>query len=215
MALQKDEIRKIIENKGKISFRNNPSGRQANISTGITDTIVETNYTKSSLTVNVGSNEIIVARADNSNTDNNCIDVQTIDALATAGSVRMPGYVYTGNFSGCVFYLYRTGPNEVTGVHAYSGSQPVYGKNGFFGKKKVIGQAVREFSPQDYFKRNPAQLICRYPTRQELDLSTGEQSLSFLSCVENNTATTYLFSAKGAGTGAQICRLIRAYHVRF
>jgi hypothetical protein len=61
----------------------------------------------------------------NDSATNNGVNVRTVDALATIGAITTPGYVYTGDFAGCVFYLYKTGADEVTGVHAYSGSQPV------------------------------------------------------------------------------------------
>jgi hypothetical protein len=80
-------------------------------------------------------------------------------------------------------------------------------------RKSVVNMVVREFGPTDYFTRNPARQICRYPTRGELDLSTGEQSLAFLSCVEQATATTFLFSTRGTPEGARVVRLLRTYHV--
>jgi hypothetical protein len=79
----------------------------------------------------------------------------------------------------------------------------------------MVTQVVREFGPTDYFTRNPAMMICRYPTRGEMDVTQGEISLAFLACVERDTATTYLFSVAGSQQGSRVKRLIRTYHVKF
>ncbi len=132
--------------------------------------------------------------------------------MAMVGKVNIPGYVYTGDFSGCVFYLYKTGPSEVTGAHAYSGSQPLTTTTGpFWNRKKVINQVVREFGPRDYFTRNPGREICRHETRNEIDILAGETSLGFLSCVETNSATTFLYSVKGSKDGYDVVRFLREY----
>lgn len=211
MPLQTDDIRTILESGGLIRFASEGvTPGTALIETGIVDQIVDNNYKKLKLTVSTAGNSITLTRVPNDSADNNAVDVLTVDAKATVGTVNTPGYIYTGNFSGCVFYLYRSQLGEISGVHAYNGSQPVTTGKLMWKKTK---QVVREFGPQDYFLRNPARMICRYPTRGEMDLSTGEQSLSFLSCVENTTATTFLFSVRGSAEGYRIQRLIRTYHV--
>ncbi len=110
------------------------------------------------------------------------------------------------------FTCNKTGPAEVTGVHAYSGSQPVTTKTGpFWNRKKVINQVVREFGPKDYFTRNPGTEICRHETRGEIDILGGETSLGFLSCVEMNSATTFLYAVKGSKEGYNVVRLLKEY----
>lgn len=214
MPLLTADIRTILESGGLIAFGSTITGGTPLITTGIIDQVVDNNYAKVNLTASVVNNTITMTRVANDSTTNNGVNISTVDVMATVGAISPPGYIYTGDFSGCVFYLYKTGPNEVTGVHAYSGSQPVTTRKGIF-RKKVVNQVVREFGPTDYFTRNPAMMICRYPTRGELDLSTGEASLAFLSCVDTTTATTFLFSAAGSPQGARVKRLLRTYHVKF
>lgn len=96
-------------------------------------------------------------------------------------------------------------------MHAYSGAQPVKKKR--FLRKTTVNMVVREFGPTDYFMRHPARQICRYPTRQEMEITTGEQCLAFLSCVDHTTATTFLFSTRGTAEGARVVRMLRTYHV--
>jgi hypothetical protein len=214
MPLLTADIRKILEAKGLVVFGTTVPGGTALITTGVGDRVVDNNHAKVNLTADTVGNIITLTRVANDSTTNNGVNIRTVDALATIGAITLPGYVYTGDFSGCVFYLYKTGPDQVTGVHAYSGSQPVETRSGFF-RKKVITQVVREFGPMDFYTRNPAQMICRYPTRGELDVSTGEISLAFLSCVERTTATTYLFSVQGSPAGSRVKRLLKTYHVKF
>jgi hypothetical protein len=214
MPLQTDEIRTVLEQKGLLKFGTMLLYHAKNITEGVKDAVVDNNYTKMELEVDSGSNTITLTRVPNDSPVNNAVNIQTIDAYATIGKIRTPGYVYTGDFSGCVFYLYKTGPGEVTGVHAYSGSQPVETRVGFFRKKK-INMVVREFGPTDYFTRNPATQICRYPTRGEIDIMGGEMSLAFLSCVERTSATTFLFSVVNSKEGARVRRLLRTYEANF
>jgi hypothetical protein len=214
VALLTADIRTILEAGGLVAFPSINTGSANLINRGIVDQVVDNNYAKMNLTASVVDNTITMTRVNNDATNNNGVNISTIDVMATVGTVSLPGYVYTGDFSGCVFYLYKTGPSQVSGVHAYSGTQAVTTRKGIF-RKKVVNMVVREFGPTDYFTRNPAALICRYPTRGELDLSTGEQSLAFLSCVETTNATTFLFSAAGSTKGARVKRLLRTYDVTF
>ncbi len=213
MPLLSADIRSILNAGGLIRFRSNVVGGSGLINTGINDLIVDRNFAKVTLTASVGDNTITMTREANDSTTSNGVNIFTVDAMATVGSITTPGYIYTGDFSGCVFYLYKTG-TEVTGVHAYNGSQPVTKRVGVL-RKKVITQVVREFGPVDYFNRNAGQLICRYPTRGQMDLTTGESSLSFLSCVDNTTASTFLFSVQTSPEGARVKRFLQGYHVLF
>jgi hypothetical protein len=213
MPLQTEAIRTILENRGLIRFTSNLPLGTGLITTGIVDQVVDNNYSKHELTVYPNDDTITMRRAANDTGSNNAVNIQTIDCKATVGTIRTPGYIYTGDFSGCVFYLYETSPGEVTGVHAYSGAQAVKKKR--FLRKTVINMVVREYGPTDYFTRNNGLMICRYPTRSEMDLSTGEQSLAFLACVEQTSATTFLFSARGTNEGARVVRVLRTYEVNF
>jgi hypothetical protein len=209
------EIRSIIENRGLIKFPNQVAHGTPPVNTGIIDSVVANNYNNVELTVSTADQTISLTRKAN-DTPCNAVDIKTEDAMSMVGTVSAPGYIYTGDFSGCVFYLYRTGPGQVTGVHAYNGSQPVHKKVGIFRKKTITTQVVREFGPQSYFTRNPAQELCRYPTRGEMQVGNGEISLAFLSCVDTTTATTFLFAVSGgSAAGLRINRLIRAYHVKY
>ena len=215
MPLKTTEIRTILGSNGKIVFPSKLGEVEAGsklIDRGIVDEVVQYNYTKIDLTVDTVTNTIIMTRVANDSTTNNGVNIRTEDRMAMVGKVNIPGYVYTGDFSGCVFYLYKTGPAEVTGVHAYSGSQPVTTTTGpFWNRKKVINQVVREFGPKDYFTRNPGREICRHETRGEIDILGGETSLGFLSCVEMNSATTFLYAVKGSKEGYNVVRLLKEY----
>jgi hypothetical protein len=208
MSLQTDAIRTILEKEGLIKFTRSTTDLSL-IDRGIIDEVVENNYSKYDLTVIPDDKIISMMRVANGTSTYNAINIQTIDVKATVGTISTPGYVYTGDFSGCVFYLYKLQSGEVSGVHAYSGMQRVTKPGWLWGTTSKM--EVREFGPTDYFKRNPAREICRYPTRLEMDLSTGEKSLAFLSCVENTSATTFLFSTKGTSEGARVVRMLREY----
>lgn len=216
MPLQHIEVRDIINARGLIAFENTLPLGTGLISSGTLDIVTDYNYAKVNLVANVAENKITLRRVANDSAGYDAANISTVDCMATLGKVTTPGYIYTGDFSGCVYYLYKTGPTEVTGVHAYSGSQAVTTNTGaLFWKKKKQTMVVREFGPTDYFGRNPATLICRYPTRGEMDISTGEQSLAFLSVVDRTTVITYLFAAAGSPQGARIKRLIRTYRADY
>jgi hypothetical protein len=214
MPLLNAEIRAILSNGGLVRFPSTVPGGTGLITDGIVDQIVDRNFSRVTLTASVEDNTITMTRGASDSTTTNGVNIFTVDAKATVGSTNAPGYIYTGDFSGCVFYLYQGPGTEVIGVHAYNGSQPMTRRVGIF-RRKVITQVVREFGPVDYFNRNPARMICRYPTRGQMDVSTGENSLSFLSCVDTTTATTFLFSVQGTAQGARVKRLLQTYHVRY
>jgi hypothetical protein len=212
MSLQTDAIRTVLEKGGLIKFTSTLTDHSL-ITTGIIDEVVDNNYSKHELTVIPDDKIIAMRRVENGTSTYNAVNIQTVDKYATVGTIHTPGYVYTGDFSGCVFYLYKLTSGEVAGVHAYSGAQAVTKPGWLWGSTTTM--EVREYGPTDYFKRNPARQICRYPTRLEMDLSTGEQSLAFLSCVENTSATTFLFSTKGTKEGARVVRVLHTYDVNF
>ena len=219
MPLLTDDIDAILSSNGKVKFNSLVSG-EGIIDTHTGDAIFKNCYNKQILTASRAENTITMTRVAMDATNNNCIDIRTIDSVAAIGAVGTPGYVYTGNFSGCVFYLYKTGAKEVTGVHAYSGMKTVTTQKSFlFIKWKKITTQVQESSPQDFYLRNPGQLICRHPTRGELKTGafTGdpaaETSLAFLSCVEATSATTFLFSVKASMSAPEftVRRLLAKY----
>jgi hypothetical protein len=216
MPLVTDQIRTILQNKGLISFVNSGTVEIGKITTGINDAVVDNNYTKLNLSANTGDNKIVMSRVNNGSNKFNGVNIFTVDGFANTGTITAPGYVYTGDFSGCVFYLYKNAGNQITGVHAYSGLfKETATKGRFFWKKKIINEVVRESSPVDYFTRNPGTQICRYPTRGEINILGGEMSLAFLSCVERTTATTFLFAVKNSAEGARVMRVLHEYNANF
>jgi hypothetical protein len=216
-GLRKNDIRQIIENKGLIMFGSRVKAGSPMIQSGIQDMVVENNFVRTKLTIDVPNRVIVMTRVDNDadGAQSNAVNIRTVDAKATTGSITTPGYVYTGDFSGCVFYLYRTGPDQILGVHAYNGSQPVESRTKYL-RRKVSKMVVREYGPTDYFTRSQSGIqLCRYPTRGQMDPSLGEISLGFLSCVDRTTATTFLFGVRGTPQGSRITRLIQTYHVSY
>ncbi|MEK6239175.1 MAG: hypothetical protein N2C14_31035 [Planctomycetales bacterium] len=220
MALLTDDIESVLESNGRVAFKSEVTGEEL-VTNDTGDEVVKRFYNQQKLTASAGENLITMTRVASSATDNNCIDIRTLDSVSAIGKVTIPGYVYTGNFSGCVFYLYKTGIKEVTGVHAYSGE--VTTKTKRFLRKPKVTKVVREFGPTDYFLRNPGTMICRYPTSGELDPGAytgdpaGETSLAFLSCVETNCATTFLFSVKASMLAPEftVRRLLAKHFVEF
>jgi hypothetical protein len=219
MALLTKEIETILKGKGLLKFPNRDLTSNQTVETATGDRGVENSYNKNNLTVDTNSNAIMITGMNKTAQDNNCINVMTLDQVSAIGCVKVPGYVYTGNFSGCVFYLYKTGTNEVTGVHAYNGEVITTKQRFLLGPKDK--KEVREFGPTDYYTRNPALMICRYPTRGELltgaKIGAGgaEDCLNFLSCVEQNSATTFLFSTKVTPDGYRIARVLARHWTRF
>ncbi|WP_137128370.1 hypothetical protein [Roseomonas sp. HF4] len=181
---------------------------------GTDDPSVMGNYANISVLAKPDENTITITRELDKGTGHNGVDVQTVDSTAVTGTTKVPGYIYTGNFSGCVFYLYKTGLDEMTGVHAYSGYVSETTRKGFF-RRKVINNVVREFSPQSYFARSGGRLIDRYETRGEIDPTTGENGLSFLSCVERTTITTFLFSLQSSAEGSRVKRVLRVINLGY
>lgn len=217
MPLLIGDIRTILNNKGLVKFDSTLDGRVDLIETATGDKVVETSYTKNRLTASTGDNTITITRVANDKkyAEYNCIDIRTIDQVSAIGRVKAPGYVYTGNFSGCVFYVFqnKTGDRELIGVHAYNGL--VTKSTWRFLRKPKITRVPKEFGPKDYFSRHPAKQICRYPTRGQLDVTVGEISLAFLSCVEATSATTFLFSVLQDKEGARVGRVIQEFEADY
>lgn len=192
---------------------------EAEITTNERVTAVTDSFSRAKLTVDAGANTIIFTSQTGTTTDYDCVNVHTLDQQSALGPVAVPGYVYTGNFSGCVFYLYRTGQNEVTGVHAYNGLVTKTTKR--FLRKPKIKQVAREFGPKGHFLGTGAVEICRHETRGQLSLGAyigdpaGEDCLNFLSCVERTSATTFLFSTKGTQDGVRVKRLLDKFVDRY
>ncbi len=108
MPLKTTEIRTILGSSGKIVFPSKLGEVEAGsklIDRGIVDEVVQYNYTKIDLTIDTVTNTIIMTRVANDSTTNNGVNIRTEDRMAMVGKVNIPGYVYTGDFSGCVFYL--------------------------------------------------------------------------------------------------------------
>lgn len=215
MALLTDQIETVLTTGGLVRF---PKLGEATISTNQRVTSVTDSFSRAKLTVD-GSNTILFSSQTGTTTDYNCVNVHTLDSQSALGPVGVPGYVYTGNFSGCVYYLYKTGLNEVTGVHAYNGMVTVKTKRLLRSPK--ITQVAREFGPQGHFTGGGAKQICRHPTRGQLQLGkvigdpAGEDCLNFLSCVERTVATTFLFSTKGTMEGVRVKRLLDKFVDKF
>jgi hypothetical protein len=217
MALLTKEIETVLTTGGFVRF---PKLSEATISTNQRVTAVTDSFSRAKLTVDSGANTILFTSQTGTTTDYNCVNVHTLDSQSAIGPVSIPGYVYTGNFSGCVYYLYKTGLNEVTGVHAYNGMVTVTTKR--FLRSPKITQVPREFGPQGHFTGGGgATQICRHPTRGQLQLGktigdpAGEDCLNFLSCVERTVATTFLFSTKGTKEGVRVRRLLDKFIDKF
>ena len=216
MSLQADDIHAIIVGRGLVKYKNiGPLGANTlGASTGDDPSVAESYY-KIKLDVSRADKSINLSRLAGSATEWNCVDIRTEDSRCIMGPITPPSYIYTDEFSGCVFYLYRTGTRQVMGVHAYSGLKQEFAKSksGKFGK--VINEVVREYSPTDFYTRNPGTLICRYPTRQQLRTKDGENYLAFLSVVDTTAAMTFLFAYKNTPEGRRITRLVDDFYARF
>lgn len=210
MALLTTDIEAVLTTGGLVRF---PRLSEATITSNERVTAVTDSFSRAKLTVDRGANTILFSSQTGTTADYNCVNVHTLDQQSALGPVGIPGYVYTGNFSGCVYYLYKTGANEVTGVHAYNGMVTVATKR--FLRKPKITQVVREFGPRSHYAGIAGAVeICCHPTRGQLALGkvigdpTGEDCLNFLSCVERTSATTFLFSTKGTMDGVRVKRLL-------
>jgi hypothetical protein len=215
MALRTVEIEAVIRGGGLVKLTSSigPTGPQTNEKgKGHVD------YSYKTCNLIVGEGEITLNRVSNTAEDTtfNSVNVITTTNASCLGPVRIPGYVYTDNFSGCVFYLYKEDATHVIGVHAHQGLDTVqeevrYGPFKLF--KKMINREVRkEYGPQEYMKALSKAKLCRHETRGQLtdeEKTGGKRFLAFLSCVELDSATTFLYSYEGRGLeGNRILRLV-------
>src|SRR5579862_2468898 len=211
MTLHADVIHDIVTSGGWVKYKNiGPIGQNTGGASTGDDPLVAESYYKLKLEVSAADKTISLTRLANAATEWNCVDIRTEENRAIMGVITPPGYIYTDEFSGCVFYLYQLPSGQVMGVHAYSGLKQQFEKTKK-GKFNVINEVVREYSPKDYFTRNPGKEICRYPTRQELRVRDGENYLAFLSVVERDAAMTFLFAYKNTPEGRRVTRLVHDY----
>lgn len=209
-----DEIENILSNKGLVKLASSigPSGP---ITNSLGSGHVDYQYKVANLTA--GEGVITVTRVSNEAGDlsYNCVNVITLTNHSCLGTVRVPGYVYTDNFSGCVFYLYKATALHVIGVHAHQGLdavQTVVRSGPFNLKKKIVNAQVRkEYGPAEYMATLGKKPLCRHETRGQLtdeEKTGGRNFLAFLSCVELSKATTFLYSYAGGLEGNRVGRLV-------
>lgn len=216
-----DEIEAVLTNNGLVKHSSSVGICEPK-SNALGRGHVDYSYKCSNLTVSDGV--ITVNRvADNSGDSSyNCVNVITTTNQSCLGPVKMPGYVYTDSFSGCVFYLYQN-VRHVIGVHAHQGLDDVktterYGP--FKLKKRVINAQVRkEYGPTEYMATLALKRLCRHETRGQLtdEEKVGSQgALAFLSCVELTHATTFLYSyVLRPGEGYRVLRLVNKFVDRY
>lgn len=219
--LETDKIEAILTNKGLIKMASKIGFGHEPASNALGQGHVDYQYQNTELTV--GPGVITLTRVEDKADDTtfNCVNVITNTHKSCIGAVRTPGYVFTADFSGCVFYLYRQDANHVIGVHAHQGLEPVqttvkYGP--FKLMKKVINSSVRkEFGPTEYMGALAKTQLCRHETRSEMSKAETEGEtrhfMAFLSCVELNKATTflYVYARDDAAQGNRVARLVHKY----
>lgn len=210
------QIERVLRNKGLVKLTSSigPEGPQTN---ALGQGHVDYQYKTAILTA--GDGVITVNRQSNDAGDGsyNCVNVITTTNQSCLGPVRMPGYVYTDNFSGCVFYLYKN-VRHVIGVHAHQGLDTVrttvqYGPFKLF-KKQINAQVRKEYGPTEYMNMLALKQLCRHETRGELtdeEKTGGRNFLAFLSCVELDRATTFLYSYAGGLEGNRVGRLVHKF----
>lgn len=215
MPLLTEEIRSAITNKGLVVITTALSKAAEPGSNAEGSGEVDYQFKRNQLTV-AGDTVTLTRVANDASADTfNCVNIITNSGKACLGDVSIPGYVYTDSFSGCVFYLYQKGPTLVTGVHAHQGLETVsQAISGGALKGMVINKEVRqEFSPQSYMVQKGRRMLCRHETRQVMnDTEKGQMCfLAFLSCVELDKATTFLYCYKPSAEGNKIVRVIDTY----
>ncbi len=215
-----DEIEAVLTNNGLIKHTSSVGIREPK-SNALGRGHVDYSYKCSNLTV--GAGVITINRVDDKSGDSsyNCVNVITTTNQSCLGPVKMPGYVFTDNFSGCVFYLYRN-VRHVIGVHAHQGLDAVqtterYGPFKLF-KRQINAQVRKEYGPTEYMNSLALKQLCRHETRGELtdEEKVGARSfLAFLSCVELTYATTFLYSYTNGEGGYKVLRLVHKFVDRF
>ena len=143
MAINIDQVYRILENKGTVKFNRN-NIMNATTPKGMNDDrIVTYNYRMAKTTI--GLTDITMnGTKDEASAD--AVYVEYEDAFATVGAIDPPGIIYSDSFAGCIFYVYRGGVDTVYGVHASKTTQ-------------------LEANPTDYFKRRGAQLLYKWESR--------------------------------------------------
>jgi hypothetical protein len=215
VTLQADDIHAIVTSGGLVTYK--PVGCVGENTMGAStgdDPLIAESYYKLKVEVSRADNTIKLSRLSKTVAEWNGVDIRTEENRCIMGPITPPGYIYTDEFSGCVFYLYRTG-GQVMGVHAYSGLKREYDKPKKGKAPKIINEVVREYSPTDHYTRNPGTLICRYPTRQQLRVQDGENYLAFLSVVDRTAAMTFLFAYRNTPEGRRITRLVDDFYATF
>jgi hypothetical protein len=209
-----DEIEAVIRNRGIVKLTTS-IGVLGPMTNALGSGHVDYQYKCCNLTVGEGVITLNRVANDVGDSSYNRVNVITLTNHSCLGPVRVPGYVYTDNFSGCVFYLYKGTAFHVLGVHAHQGLDTVqtverYGP--FKLKKRIINNQVRkEYGPQQYMTTLAKRELCRHETRGQLtdeEKTNGRSFLAFLSCVERDKATTFLYSYAGGAEGNQILRLV-------
>lgn len=221
--LKTAEIETILNNNGLVKTTSTIGYGIEPASNNLGAGHVDYQYKNCNLTV--GENLITISRvADKADdTSYNCVDVITNTNKACLGKVRIPGYVFTADFSGCVFYLYRDDATHVIGVHAHQGLETVrttkkYGPFKLF--RKQINQEVRkEYGPSEFMALKAKKMLCRHETRGEMtDMEkTGgtRHFMAFLSCVEYDGATTFLYTYAPGPGGNRVARVVHKFEDEF
>jgi hypothetical protein len=215
--LKTAEIESVLTNKGLVKTASTIGfGIEPMTVAALREGHVDYQYQNTVLTVSEGA--ILLTRMGDKAADTtyNWVNVITNTHKSCLGAVRVPGYVFTADFSGCVFYLYRDDATHVIGVHAHQGLDVVqttkkYGP--FKLMRKVINAEVRkEYGPSEYMATRGKKLLCRHETRGEMtaEETTGASKhfMGFLSCVELNQATTFLYVYVSGSGGNRIVRLV-------
>ena len=211
-----DEIEDVLTNKGLVKLTTSIGTAEPetnNLGLGHVDYL----YKKTNLTVSDGVIKVNRVSNDAGDSSYNCVNVITTTNKSCLGPVRMPGYVYTDNFSGCVFYLYQNA-RHVIGVHAHQGLDTVhtterYGPFKLF-KRMINAQVRKEYGPTEYMTMHARKQLCRHETRGELtdeEKTGGRNFMAFLSCVELTQATTFLYVYSGGLEGNRVVRLVHKF----
>ena len=219
MTLSTSKIGRILKHNGTVVITSSLTGPMEPDTNNLGSGHVKYLEKKMNLTVTDGT--ITLTRVSNDAADNefNCVNIITNTNAACLGDVKIPGYVYTDSFSGCVFYLYRKDSNHVTGVHAHQGLDSVTQTigSGIFKGMSISKDVRHEYGPQDYMLQRTKKQLCRHETRSVMtDLEKSQMCfLAFLSCVERHKATTYLYCYKSQQNGNKVGRLVETYVDRF
>ncbi len=168
MPLPVADVENILYNKGFLKFSKTPA--QINPDSGgpldaDIQNRVDMYFFMARSEVNRADNTITLRATDARDPYADTVNAVYQDNFASVGRLLPPGYVYTGNLSGCVFYLYRGLVGFVFGVHASRASG-------------ILAD------PSQYFIRRGASLLYKWDSLGKL---TGPLQGSFgavLCCVD-------------------------------